>query len=358
MADAPDLPPLSSESAPSAEPSNPVAPQPSGPPPAPKGPSGKSRLHALWTLAVRLIVLGMGVSVGWLAGLLVAQVLPSSQPSLPAVEVALRYGNQTRRKLRQLPRWWRDDGTAQLGAAPPERPADVAPAVVPPAVEPAPPAAETEEPALSDADRDRLTADLAGLRQDLANADTRLTELEEALNVTPNGTLADRLGRIDQRLALLNDPEAGSEVPPVAEPETASADASDVARVPYQEPRFPLVRDRVVLPSALLFEPGSSTLTAPGQQLLDSIIPDLRRYGPATLLVGSHTDGAITPDLAGQLTLQQALAVQRFLEPQLEESMTRWVPVGYGKTRPSTVGTTPGEQQRNQRIEIGIVPGS
>jgi outer membrane protein OmpA-like peptidoglycan-associated protein len=118
------------------------------------------------------------------------------------------------------------------------------------------------------------------------------------------------------------------------------------------------VRDRVVLPSALLFEPGSSILTPPGQQLLDSIAVDLSRYGAATLLVGSHTDGASSPDLASQLTLQQAVAVQQYLNPQLEGGGIRWVPVGYGQTRPTAVGTTPADQQRNQRVEIGIVPGT
>jgi outer membrane protein OmpA-like peptidoglycan-associated protein len=104
-----------------------------------------------------------------------------------------------------------------------------------------------------------------------------------------------------------------------------------------------------------LFQPNGSILTLEGQQLLDSIVPDLRRYGPVTLLVGSHTDGAIAAEDARQLTFQQALAVQQHLEPQLADVGLRWVTLGYGKTRPVVVGDAPGNQPRNQRIEIGLV---
>ncbi len=367
MADSPNLPPISPEpAAPGAGPGK-VAPGPVIPPPVPKPRSGLGAgLHGLWTLVVRLIILGAGVSLGWLAGLLVAQALPSGNPEPPLTEVALRYGSQTRRKLRQLPRWWQ--GSAPPADAPADNSASPA-AAVSESTETAGPEAAVPE-ALTEDERDSIEADLTSLQQDLASVTARLTELETTLGAAPNGTVEERLQQLNQRLgpasAIADAPE--TDAPEADAPEANAAETDDSAeaapaapppatRVPYQEPRFALVSDRIVLPSALLFEPGSSTLTAPGQQLLDSIAPDLARYGAATLLVGSHTDGA-DPDQASQITLQQAVAVEQYLAPQLEGSGTRWVSVGYGQTRPSTGGTTPGDQQRNQRVEIGIVPSN
>ncbi|PZV00486.1 MAG: hypothetical protein DCF32_17515 [Leptolyngbya sp.] len=351
MADSPNLPPLSSESAP-------AAPR-SVPQPAPQ-PRRWAGLHRLWTLVVRLIILGAGVSLGWLVGMLVAQALPSRNPEPPLTEVALRQGSQTVRKLRQLPRWWQGDGPVDGdvdGVAPAS---DSSPTATSETT-----AAPQEEPPVPQEERDRIQTDLTALRQDLTSLNARLAELEASLGTTSNGTLEDRLQRLDQRLGARDNGASGnsaSESPTPAEPEPAppepSPETAPANRVPYQEPPFPLVRDRVVLPSALLFEPGSSILTPSGQQLLDSIAADLGRYGAATLLVGSHTDGASSSDLAGQLTLQQAVAVQQYLSPQLEGGGVRWVPVGYGQTRPTAVGTTPADQQRNQRVEIGIVPGN
>lgn len=350
MADSPDLPPLPSDPAP-------AAPR-SAAPPAPKS-RPWAKLHALWTLVVRLIILGAGVSLGWIVGMLVAQAMPSRNPDPPLTEVGLRQGSQTGRKLRQLPRWWQGDDPVdgvvnEVALAPEASPSESS------GVASAPEAA----PPVPEAERDRIQTDLTALRQDLTGLNARLSELETSLGATPTGTLEERLQRLDQRLGAESVPSAApqasaAETPaPEPPPEVGTDETAPAARVPYQEPRFPLVRDRVVLPSALLFAPGGSILTPSGQQLLDSITSDLRRYGAATLLVGSHTDGASSPDLASQLTLQQAVAVQQYLTPQLEGGGIRWVPVGYGQTRPTAVGTTPADQQRNQRVEIGIVPGS
>ncbi|MBD1917781.1 MULTISPECIES: OmpA family protein [Cyanophyceae] len=350
MADSPDLPPLPSDPAPAAPRSAPL--------PAPKS-RPWAGLHALWTVVVRLIILGAGVSLGWLVGMLVAQAMPSRNPDPPLTEVILRQGSQTGRKLRQLPSWWQSDGPVdgvvdEVAPAPEASPSEASGVT----------AAPEASPPVPEAERDRIQTDLTALRQDLAGLNARLSELETSLGATPTGTLEDRLQRLDQRLGAetvpRGAPQASAAKTPAPEPppEAGTDETAPAARVPYQEPRFPLVRDRVVLPSALLFAPGSSILTPSGQQLLDSIASDLRRYGAATLLVGSHTDGASSPDLASQLTLQQAVAVQQYLSPQLEGSGIRWVPVGYGQTRPTAVGTTPADQQRNQRVEIGIVPGN
>ena len=350
MADSPDLPPSDSGRG-SPGPGTP-GPGETGPGKAPLTPapqrSQATGLRALGTLLVRLMILGTGVGLGWLTGILVAQVVPARNPEPPLVEMALRHSSQTLRKLRQLPQWWQGGSTVGLA------PADPAPGLTSLPPYPVNPTA-APLPTLTEGDRQRLQTDLTGLQGDLASLNNRLEVLESRLGASPGGTLEDRLQRLDQRL------DSGSTGNSSAAP-AASAPPPGGERpalVPYQEPRFTRVSDRIVLPSALLFEPGSSVLTTPGQQLLDSIAPDLSRYGPATLLVGSHTDTSAVPaDIASQLTLQQALAVQQYLAPQLGAEGTRWVALGYGPTRPITPGLTATDRQRNQRVEIGLVPGS
>ncbi len=344
MADSPDLPPIS----PDPSPPEGVAQPAVGYRPAPVPSSGLRAVHALWTLLVRLLVLGVSVSVGWLAGMAIAQIFPARSPAPPIAELALRRSSQTSRKLRQLPGWWQGDSAVDLSS---EEPAPVVDGQAEPAE--AEPPADLAAADLSSEERDRIQTDLALLQQDLASLDTRLQTLESSLGAPPTGTLEERLEGLDHRLDA---PSASAPAPDSESPDSAATPPQTVALVPYQEPSFPLVSDRILLPSALLFEPGSSILTSPGQQLLDSIAADLRRYGPVTLLVGSHTDPTIVTDGASQLTLQQSVAVQQHLAPQIDGP--RWVPLGYGYSRPRTTGTTPADQQRNQRVEIGVVPRS
>ncbi|PSR17183.1 hypothetical protein C8255_13990 [filamentous cyanobacterium CCP3] len=307
----------------------------------------RSRLHALWTLLVRLIMLGVGVSSGWIVGMLVAQTFPARSAEPPLTEVALRHSSQTLGKLQQLPQWWRGD--RGVGTAPEEAPAPES--GTPESLDPPGADAATERPPVSESDR--IATDLNTLSQDISSLNTRLKALETDLDLPSSGSIEERFQRLDQSF---NADNAAAESPAAESPAAPSPAAEPVALTPYQELRFPLVRDRVVLPSGLLFEPGSSTLTTPGQQLLNTIAPDLNRYGAATLLVGSHTDSATASEPASQLTLQQSLAVQQYLAPQLEGSGSRWVAVGYGSTRPLVIEAG-ADQSRNRRVEIGIVPG-
>ena len=343
MADAPDLPPISPA---------PVPPdgvdQPAADYRTTSSPSGRGAgLRTLGMLLLRLLVLGVSVSAGWVLGMAIAQFFPARSPAPPIAEVALRQSSQTVRKLRDLPRWWQGSDALDPSAGEP------APVVNAPAdpTEAEPPADLSAD--LSPEERDRLQADLALLQQDWASFSNRLQTLESTLGTTPTGTLEERLDRLGQRL---DDSSASAPADPSEASDSEATSPQTVALVPYQEPAFPLVSDRILLPSALLFEPGSSILTGPGQQLLDSIAADLRRFGSVTLLVGSHTDPTVVTDGASQLTLQQSLAVQQHLAPQIDGP--RWVPLGYGYSRPRTTGTTPADQQRNQRVEIGVVTGS
>ncbi|MFH7243599.1 MAG: OmpA family protein [Spirulina sp.] len=362
------------------------SPTPAPPPPEPSPPG---LLQRLWTLIVRLLILGMSISIGWIAGLLVAQVWPSRNPNPPIQERVMRQTSQTVRKVRQLPQWWQ--GTETTVAPVPNAPTDPADTQT---------VAPEDTPPIPSA----LSQEVVALQQELTRLENRLTELEQQTGQTGTGDLSDRLQQLAQQAATSQEPEptiadgaptesspdaatetnpdgenpdadpadegtTGAETTGEATPDPTTADPATPetttppdndglgrhAAAPHTEPPFPLVSDRIALPSALLFEPGGSLLTPAGQQLLDAIVPDLRRYGAVTFLVGSHTDGDLGAEEARQLTFQQSLAVQAYLASQLEDTNSRWLALGYGKTRPLAVGDAPGTEARNQRVEIGIV---
>lgn len=332
------------------------SPIPTPPPEA----SSPGLLQRLWTLVVRLLILGMGVSLGWIVGLLVAQVWPSRNPNPPLQEQVMRQTSQTVRKVRQLPQWWQGSTASPLPNADLGMTTDdPAPSVEPSSLSP-------------------LGQEIIALQQDLASLETRLAALEQQTGQPGTGDLSERLQQVVQQVAA--DPDvAGSPSPDATEdaatatdegteaspddgeepasetPQTVNDGLGRHATAPHAEPVFPLVSDRIGLPSALLFEPGSRLLTPAGKQLLDAIVPDLRRYGSVTFLVGSHTDGDLSAEEARTLTFQQSLAIQAYLSDQLEDTRSRWLAVGYGKTRPIAVGDAPGTEARNQRIEIGII---
>jgi outer membrane protein OmpA-like peptidoglycan-associated protein len=325
------------------------------------------RLQGWWTLVVRLLILGTSISVGWMAGLLVAQVWPSGHPNPPLQERVMRQTSQTLRKVHQLPQWWQGSEAAMEASAPP------ASEVTTPSSEETG-SSEASTPAVS-----LLEQEVTALQQNLVNLENQLVNLEQQAGQPGTGTLEDRLQQLAAAAASDAALETGTPtatVPPtdsegnpesIPDTDTASDTGTEApteptndglgrhAGTPFREPPFPLVSDRISLPSALLFAPESSLLTPTGKQLLDAIVPDLRRFGAVTFLVGSHTDGDLSAEDTRQLTFQQALAVQTYLTAQLEDTNGRWLAVGYGKTRPLAVGETPGAEARNQRLEIGIL---
>ncbi len=357
MSDPSEMPPIPPEQPQGVQPS-PMTPTP----PTLSRPGGLKRgVYSLWWLVSRLVVLGVTASLGWTLGMVVAQVFPSRNPDPPIAEVALRQVGQTTRRLRQLPQWWRGSVPDPIDPDPVEPGEDEAVTDTPTDMAPVEPIAP-EASEFSEEERQQLADDLTRLQQDLANLESRLDQLEETVGQTTTGTLAMRLQQLEQlSLDPELDPEAEAD-PEEADPEETAEAPEAIAPeapptpVPFPEPQFPLISDRIVLPSTLLFEPGSSTLLSAGEQLLDTIVSDLRQYPAATLLVGSHTAGPNDPTADRELTFRQAQVVQQYLEPQLASDRRRWVVVGYGQSRPRVISTSPEAQQRNQRIDIGIVP--
>jgi outer membrane protein OmpA-like peptidoglycan-associated protein len=317
---------------------------------ADQGPVGKASPSAaskhdswgVWTLLVRLVVLGLSISFGWVLGVLVAQVFPANNPDPPLPEVAMRRTGQTWRKLQRLPQWWRGDAADS---------ADLDPAIQEQSPSP-PTAVDPPRLTLSPELQEQVEADLALLQADLEALEGQLTDLESSLGEPPSGAPLET--RLENLEALIRPPTADS--PPATLPPPPEESAVEDSGGIYQEPAFSLVTDSIVLPSALLFEPEGSLLTPAGQQLLDTIVPDLRRYPDATLLVGSHGAMASDPLMVRKLTFQQAMAVQRYLDQQLGDTGVHWVTLGYGQSRPRVAGAGPEAQQRNRRVEIGIVP--
>lgn len=308
------------------------------------------RLAALWRLVFRLGILGAGVSLGWWVGAIAAQLLPGSAPSDPPVsEIGLRRVSRVGRKVRQLPQWWSAD------LASPGLPQEANPAPPPAAAEPAAPAPSA---ALEPAQQEAIAADLSALETELDALDNRLADLEVSLGQpVSDAPLEARLQRLSRTVAAAEPPaEPPAAAPTPAPTPSPAAPASPApATVSGTDPLFQLARDRVTLPSALLFAPGQAILTPSAERILDTILADLSRYPGATILVGSHSAGPEPPEQQRDLTFRQALAVQQYLAAQLNQE-NRWLPVGYGQSRPLVVGNTPAEQQRNQRIEIAIVP--
>jgi outer membrane protein OmpA-like peptidoglycan-associated protein len=353
MSDSPEKPSVpETPTPPAAEPKVETVPVSPGKMPlaTPKSGGITQGLHTLWTVIFRLGLLGVSVGIGWLVGVLVAQVFPAQNPEPPLSEVWLRQASQSGRKLSQLPQWWRGepatDGANLLEtdngvATSPERGATSPPTT------------------LSEADQARLAEELPDLQQELESLDNQLAELESAVGQPTTGTVEARLRRLEQQAQAPQAEENPDPAAPATEEseatETMEDDATPAPLAVYQEPRFSRVTDRVVLPSSLLFAPNDNWLTPAGKQLLDTILPDLSQYSGATLIIGSHAGGEASAVTYRQLTFQQSQAVQQYLAQYLGDEM-RWVVVGYGDTRPRVQGGTAADRQRNQRVEIGIVP--
>lgn len=285
----------------------------------------RRRLAALWTFIFRLLMLGVGVGLGWLAGLLLAEFFPARQAEPPLQEKVQRATSQTWRKLQQLPGWWRGEETVVLSPLP---------------------APEPESVELSPAEAQLVESEVSAMLAELDALDRRLGDLEQRLGRQPStAPPAVRLRRLDQTLS--GEPTAASPPAPDSN-EPAAIEATESTQLQSSE----LIRDRVTLPSSVLFAPEQAELTLGGEQILETILPDLARYPNATIVVGGYGDAAETAVANREQTFTQALAVQRYLESRLGNSY-HWVSVGYGDVSPLT---SEAASVRHRRVEIAIVP--
>lgn len=132
--------------------------------------------------------------------------------------------------------------------------------------------------------------------------------------------------------------------------------------VDFQSNRFVQV---LSLGAGVLFEPGTTTLSAGGRAMLDRILPVLREV-QHPLLIAGHTaslrdelgaayraeDKDAVPDLSWKISLNRALAVYTYLVTPGGLSPDRLRVEAFGRFRPHYNNSDPAERMRNRRVDI------
>ncbi|MEM8542849.1 MAG: OmpA family protein [Cyanobacteria bacterium P01_H01_bin.119] len=305
-------------------------------------------LKTLWTTLFRLILLGLGSSAAWAVGVMVAQINPAQpQAEPPLQETVLRGTNRTLTKLRQLPQWWQQDGISPAPvAAVPQVQTAPSPSSPSPSQAQAP---SQTAPELDGEARADLQAEVSDVQTELSALSDRVDSLEQELG-QPNGgrTLERRLDIIEQQLSQQPStaaaPEANSSVNSSGQSSgrTAEQTVPSLARLP-----------QVTLPSDALFASNSSQLKPGADPILEAIVTDLLVYPGATIVLAAHTDSQSDAADNRELSYLRASALERYFREALGDQY-RWVPVGYGETRPVTDTDSAQSDGRNRRIEITI----
>lgn len=116
----------------------------------------------------------------------------------------------------------------------------------------------------------------------------------------------------------------------------------------------------VTLPTTIAFDSGSASLTSKGQDAVKKLSRLLKEsFGGRTVSIEGHTDNEpVKKSKFGsnwRLSVERALAVQRFLEEGCSVSPDRLRVVGYGPYRPLSPNTTASAKQKNRRVELVIL---
>lgn len=118
----------------------------------------------------------------------------------------------------------------------------------------------------------------------------------------------------------------------------------------------PRALDRMVMPSATLFDRRSASLSESGEQMLrDSTEMAKETFKKALMIeVVGHTDDVGTEEYNNQLSLERAEAVAAFLQDIGVESEKILI-TGAGKSAPVASNSTEEGRQENRRVEILMV---
>jgi len=300
--------------------------------------------HALLTLSLRLMLLGLGGSLMVAVGIAAAQIYPAQTQDLPLVEIlAQRAKSMLDRGLNRAGIRLQPEVLSQ-----PELPPDSsigAPQVSPVA---APVAGAT---VLSDAERQNLQAELTQLQAEL-QALTSQSNQPLAARVQP---LQTRIQTIQSRLSAftVDSPVVAGSTHSLTSP-TNSFTSSTSSTSPTAAPAASKSL-LVTLPSDALFDAGQVTLRSGSDAILSSIVSDLQSFPTASIQVSAYTDGQSSPELARERSLEQAKAVRQYLSQQLGTEV-HWVAIGQGQNQPLVPEDSAESRQRNRRIEIAIQP--
>ncbi|MDY7014234.1 MAG: OmpA family protein, partial [Cyanobacteriota bacterium] len=180
-------------------------------------------------------------------------------------------------------------------------------------------------------------------------------QLQNELNSVQRefNSLRDRARELESRLELQPD---RSELPQRLETiESALRKATTLVgntAISLEDSSSSSNRVQVTLPVDILFTP-QNTLSPDASLILDTVLADLQRYPGSTLRVAVHTDATDNPQDSRERSFRQAGILKDYLKEKLGDNY-RWVPVGYGQSRPLAPNDTESNRQRNRRVEISI----
>jgi chemotaxis protein MotB len=188
-------------------------------------------------------------------------------------------------------------------------------------------------------------------------------------------------GSMERRLRLLDQQQTGSTAQRESEARKArEADAQLVRREAARQTLEKNLKDelaqgvmwldasrheslRVELSERFLFEPGQSTLTPKGVELLARIGKVLASAEGHAVDVSSHTDelpgssGSSQTGTSWELSSARATAIVRSLmEAPTRMSPERLSAIGHASFRPEVLGDTPENRLRNRRVELVLLP--
>jgi chemotaxis protein MotB len=119
----------------------------------------------------------------------------------------------------------------------------------------------------------------------------------------------------------------------------------------------------VVLPSAIMFAPGSAQLGKKGCHVLDRLATVLRQKFPQGIIrIEGHTDSQPISRSRKkyrsnmELSLARGVAVYHYLVEKHKLDKNRLYVAGFGASRPVASNRHPAGREKNRRVEIVILP--
>ncbi|MBD2012864.1 OmpA family protein [Microcoleus sp. FACHB-53] len=269
----------------------------------------------LLVLIFRLLLLGVGGGLALIAGIVLANVYPNSNPEKPLIFKVLE--GLDKKIPVSVPQ-----SSAQTTST-----------------------SSSGFPQLTPVERQQAQAKLNQLQAQLNSMNEAVTTLETELGSSrPNETLETRMQAIALQL------EGVSSVNPDVQ---ALENSSANQLMPVSDSVSSADKLKLTLPSDLLFDQSNSILRPEASLILDKIITDLRGYSSSTIRITAHMDADTNADADRELSFRRAKAVQQYLVSALGDQY-RWVVVGYGGTRPLIANDTDANRQRNRRVEIAV----
>lgn len=282
----------------------------------PSSSSSRSFLGAIAVFIIRLLTLGVSLSLGVIGGLVWAQMSPQANPEKPLSE-------RWRVQIRQITN--------------------------PPTPSPTP------NPPAADLDREQLQDQIVQLQEQVTQLNRQLAALtpEEAASAAPDDAPEDATEEDSGFEAQKTDIQ--SQVTLIATQLSeleAIVDPPEAIAPPRLSPDMPL---RLTLPSDILFSDSGEVLDPTRASILDRLLDELQTLEGATVYIGGYLDASDDHEASLEKTFEQAKQVEQYLADNTETPL-RWVSIGYGSSRFATSNNSPANRQRNRRIEIRVKP--